>query len=239
MSFNSAKVKALREESLRRGALASPRATPPVVLGDSGGEVIGGSGGGVMDFLMPGGGTASRVESMEDSEEEMFSDDAREVPKEVKTEKEGAVKLTFPICSGEIDLDEQWPWDICEGLIGGVRGSRFCTKLIEGTGLFRCKVASHANHKAELQSGHGYIPSVNDRANTEYAYLEPSVSSSRFPDSINDLADQALSHEEWIAFLTYLPTQEAMEESLYAGQEMAAEALEKSKLLVSFAVTPA
>jgi hypothetical protein len=30
-----------------------------------------------------------------------------------------------------------------------------------------------------------------------------------------------------------------MEESLYAGQDMAAEALEKSKLLVSFAVTPA
>jgi hypothetical protein len=30
-----------------------------------------------------------------------------------------------------------------------------------------------------------------------------------------------------------------MEELLYAGQEMAAEALEKSKLLVSFAVTPA
>jgi hypothetical protein len=106
--------------------------------------------------------------------------------------------------------------------------------------LSRCKVASHANHKAELQSGHGCIPSsVNDRSNTKSAYLEPPVSSNRFLDSINDLADQALSCEEWIAFLTYVPTQEAIKESLYVGQEMAAKALEKSKLLVSFPVTPA
>jgi hypothetical protein len=68
MLFNSAKVKALREESLRRGAMASPWATPPVVLGDSGGEVIGGSGGVCDGFPeIPGGGAASRVESVEDS----------------------------------------------------------------------------------------------------------------------------------------------------------------------------
>jgi hypothetical protein len=80
---------------------------------------------------------------------------------------------------------------------------------------------------------------VNDRSNTQSACLEPSVSSARFPSSINDLAGQALSHEEWIAFLTYLPAEEVMQESSYVGEEMAAEALEKSKLLVSFAVTPA
>jgi hypothetical protein len=68
MSFNSAKVKDLQEESLRQGAVASARATSPVVLGDSGGEVIGGSGGVCDGFPeIPGGGAASRVESVEDS----------------------------------------------------------------------------------------------------------------------------------------------------------------------------
>jgi hypothetical protein len=80
---------------------------------------------------------------------------------------------------------------------------------------------------------------VNDCSNTESAYLVPSVSSAGFPNSINDLAGQVLSHKEWIAFLTYLPTMEVMQESSYVGQEMAAETLEKSKLLVYFAVTPA
>lgn len=114
----------------------------------------------------------------------------------------------------------------CGGFIGGSQGSQFCPKSIEGTGLSWCKVASHANHKAVLQSGHGYIPSVNDQSNTEFAYLESLVSLNQCPGSISNLENQALSHKEWIAFLTYLPTQETREESMYAGQEMAAEALE-------------
>lgn len=88
-----------------------------------------------------------------------------------------------------------------------------------------CGLGSHSTHKAKLQPGHGHIPSVTDRANTE---------------SFNDLAGQALSHEEWLAFLTHLPTADKM---VALGDdvdiEIASEALEKSKLLVSFAVTPA
>jgi hypothetical protein len=45
MSFNPAKVKALRDESRRRGELLSPRPMSPVGLGVSGAEVVGGSGG--------------------------------------------------------------------------------------------------------------------------------------------------------------------------------------------------
>jgi hypothetical protein len=45
MSFNPAKVKALRDASQRRGELASARPLSPVGLGVSGGEVVGGSGG--------------------------------------------------------------------------------------------------------------------------------------------------------------------------------------------------
>jgi hypothetical protein len=180
------------------------------------------------------------VGSVEDSAEEMFSEEARMVDKKnLVKEGDGSVRLIFPLCSGEVGLDEQWTWNLCGGLIGGARSARFCTKSVEGTGLTHCKVASHAIHKAELQEGHSHIPSVNDRANTESACIDPSINSARFPNSINDLAGQALLHNEWIAFLTYLPTEEAMQESSYVGQEMAAEALEKSKLLVSFAVTPA
>jgi hypothetical protein len=51
MSFSHAKVKALREESLRR---ASPETSSFDELGVPGGEVVEGSGGCVMDFLMPG-----------------------------------------------------------------------------------------------------------------------------------------------------------------------------------------
>jgi hypothetical protein len=240
MPFNPAKVKALRDESRRRGELLSPRPISPVGLGVSGGEVVGGSGGGLDFLLTPGGGAASMVGSLEDSVEEMFSEEATMVDKKnLVKEDDGLGRLIFPLCSGEVGLDKQWTWNLCGGLIGGARGTRFCTKSVEGTGLTHCKVASHVIHKAELQEGHGYIPSVNDRANTESAYLDPWVSSACFPNKINDLAGQALLHDEWIAFLTYLPTEEDMQESSYVGQEMAAEALEKSKLLVSFAVTPA
>jgi hypothetical protein len=88
-------------------------------------------------------------------------------------------------------------------------------------------VSSHSTCKAALQEGHGHIPSVNDRSNTESAFLQPYVASARFPNSINDLTDQALSHEEWVAFLTYLPTKEAMQETSDIRLEMAEEALEK------------
>jgi hypothetical protein len=50
-----------------------------------------------------------QVESVEDSEEEVFLDDAKKLPGKVEREREGALKLTFSICSDKIGLDEQWP----------------------------------------------------------------------------------------------------------------------------------
>jgi hypothetical protein len=236
MSFSHAKVKALREASRAREDGASPATSSSVELGVSGGEVVGGSEGGMVDFLMPGGDAASMVDSVE----EMFLENKKAITTgKLSGQQPGAVKLVFPLCTGELDAIEQWPWNVCGGIIGGARGNRFCTKPVEHAESHHCGVASHAMHKAILQEGTGYIPSVNDRSNTESAFLEPVVSASRFPSSINDLANQALSHEEWVTFLTYLPSEDVMQDSEDIGLELAAEALEKSKLLVSFAVTPA
>jgi hypothetical protein len=174
--------------------------------------------------------------------EEVFSEfdhqDGGAVGSGIKTE-EGAVKLIFPLYNQDGEVGEQWPWNVCGGLIGGPRGNRFCTKPVGDSRYPHCGVASHAAHKADLQKGYGCIPSVKDRSNTESAFLSPTLSGWRFPNSINDLANQALSHEEWVAFLSYLPTNEVMEASKDVEVELAAEALEKSKLLVSFAITPA
>jgi hypothetical protein len=232
MSFSHAKVKALRADSVRRGELASPGNVSSVGIGVSGGEVIGGSVGG-LDFLTPGGGAASVVDSVE----EMYSEFDGEVQNPF--DQEGAVKLVFPRMHGEIGLEDDWTWDVCGGLIGGPRGNRFCTKNIADANESHCGVASHAAHKADLKEGHGYIPSANDRSNTESAFLSPTLSGWRFPNSVDDLANQAMSHEQWVAFLAYLPTSKVMQDSSDVGVEIAAEALEKSKLGVSFAVTPA
>jgi hypothetical protein len=70
---------------------------------------------------------------------------------------------------------------VCGGLIGGARGNHFCTKIIRDSAYPHCGVGSHVTHKATLDEGHGYIPSITDRANTESAYLEPSVDAARFP----------------------------------------------------------
>jgi hypothetical protein len=234
MSFSHAKVKALREESLRRGELASPAATsPPVAIGEFGGEGVGGSDGGVMEFLTPGGGAASVVDSVE---EMLFSE--KEAPLNVG--KPDSVKLVFPhYIDGVGGVDEAyWNWNLCGGLIGGPRGNRFCTKSVN-VNYPHCGVASHAMHKAKLGEGCGYIPSVKNRSGSESAFLEPCVTSKRFPSSINDLAQQALSHEEWVAFLTYLPDEDDSQDSNNVRFEATAEALEKSKLMVSFAITPA
>jgi len=169
---------------MRRGELASPATTmSPAVLGASGGEVVGGSGGGFGDFLTPGGGAASVVEGEVESleVEEMFSE-FDEVGSEVEAKREaGAVRLIFPLYNYEEGTEEQWAWNVCGGLIGGPRGTRFCTKIIENLKFPHCGVASHAAHKADLKKGHGYIPSVNDRSNTESAFLSPTLSGERFP----------------------------------------------------------
>jgi hypothetical protein len=119
MLFSHAKAKAQREDSMRRGELASPASLSPDVLGGSGGEVVGGSGGGFGDFLMPGGGAASVVGSAVDSVEieEVFSEfdhqDGGGVRPGIKT-KEGAVKLIFPIYNQDNgEVGEQWLWNVC------------------------------------------------------------------------------------------------------------------------------
>jgi hypothetical protein len=75
MSFSHAKVKALREASRLREEAASPETSLSVGMEVPGGEVVGGSKGG-LDFLMPGGGVASVVDSVE----EMFADEERVSP---------------------------------------------------------------------------------------------------------------------------------------------------------------
>jgi hypothetical protein len=97
--------------------------------------VVGGSVGGFVDFLTPGGGAALVVNSVE----EMFSefDEEGQMP----FDKEGAVKLIFPLVSGEIELDEDWTWDVCGGLIGGPCGNRFCAKNIADTVPLWCSVS--------------------------------------------------------------------------------------------------
>jgi hypothetical protein len=94
-------------------------------------------------------------------------------------------------------------------------------------------------HKAIIEEGHGYIPSVTDRANTESVFLTPSVNAVRFPGIFSELLGQSLTHEERINLLTVLPTVEEMEESTEAGHELVAEGIEKSRHIVSFSVTPA
>jgi hypothetical protein len=232
MSFNYTNVKARLEDSRRRGALRSPGGAPPTVLGGPGGEV-GGSVGCVLGFSTPGG---SRV----DSEEEMFAErESSDQPFSAEKQEKGAVKLVLPLLVGQLGMENEWIWKICGGLIGGARGSRFCTKPINDPRHAHCSVVSHTVHKAPSEEGHGHIPNVLDRGNTELAFLEPSVDPARYPGVFTELLGQSLSREEWIASITILPTVREMEESTKIGHEMVAEVMEKARYVVSFAVTPA
>jgi hypothetical protein len=179
----------------------------------------------VLDFLTPGGGIALVVDSVE----EMFFEDRRRVAEVQKSGKEGAVKLVFSLCTGEVRGDEQRAWNVCGGLIGGPCGNRFCTKPMKDATCLHCGVALHATYKAPLQEGHGYIQSFSDRSNAESAFFEPYVAPGWFLNSISDLAGQALTQEEWIAFLTYLSKEGIMQEADESNdQDLEAEAFEKS-----------
>jgi hypothetical protein len=58
-------------------------------------------------------------------------------------------------------MEDEWPWNICGGLIGGARGSRSCTKPFNDPRHTHCGVVwSHTVHKAPLEEGHGCIPNV-------------------------------------------------------------------------------
>jgi hypothetical protein len=117
MSFSHATVKALGEASRLREESASPETSLSVGMEVPGGEVVGGSEGG-LDFLMPGGGVVSVVDSVEES----FAEEERVSPVE-KVENQGAVKLMFLHPTQEVGSNNRWNWNICGGLIGGARGN--------------------------------------------------------------------------------------------------------------------
>lgn len=238
MSFDYAKIKALRDGSQARGAARSPAGS--VLSGELGvlGGEVGGSGGGLMDLSAQGDGAGG---SILDSEEEMFVNlEAKRLDViGLKRESADAVKLVFPLVTGQVGVDDAWPWNVCGGLIGGPRGNRFCTKIISSPSHPHCGVGSHAAHKATISEGHGYIPSVTGRSNVESAYLTPSIAAARFPSAFSEILGQCLTHEQWIASFTVLPTEEEMERSGEVGSELMSEVVERSKHIVSFAVTPA
>jgi hypothetical protein len=208
------------------GALLSPGSLSSAeVLGVSGGEVGGSAGG--MGFSAAGEGARSMV----DSKEEMFD----EIEAKLSTAQEKvAVRLVFPLLTGQIGLEEQWLWNVCGGLIGGARGNHFCTKPVKDRRYSHCGVGSHTLHKANLEEGHGYIPSMTDRSNTESAFLEPSVNAARFPGAFTEVLGQSLSHDEWLASFTVLPTVEEMDKSTEVGHELMTEVTECQAYIYTF-----
>jgi hypothetical protein len=161
-----------------------------------------------------------------DSEEELFDGVSINPPAAAEKQEKDKVNLVFPLLSGSLGIEGEWPLNICGGLIGGAS-------------LSHCGVGSHAVHKAIIDEGHGYIPSVTNRANTESVFLTPLVNAVCFPGAFSELLGQSLTHEEWINSLTVFPTVKEMEESTEVGHEMVAEVMEKSRHIVSFSVTPA
>jgi hypothetical protein len=80
-----------------------------------------------------------------------------------------------------VKVEEEWPWNMCGGVIRGARGNHFCTKMRNNPAYTHCGVVSDVAHKTDLMEGHGYtIPSVTDHSNTASAYLEPTVDAGRF-----------------------------------------------------------
>jgi hypothetical protein len=66
----------------------------------------------MMDFPTPSGYAAAVVDSVE----EMFSVDKRRMESALENGNDNSVKLVFPLTMGEVDLDIQWPWNVCGGL---------------------------------------------------------------------------------------------------------------------------
>jgi hypothetical protein len=239
MSFNHANVKARQEESRRRAQCAttgSVSPVSPVVLGVPGGEFEG---------SVVGWDVSTPVEGddfWEDSDEEEMLDklETKLPTSPAEKQEKKAVTLVFPLLAGQFGADNEWPWNLCGGLIDGAKGNRFYTKTISDPTCPHCGIGSHAAHKATLKEGHGYIPSVTDRANAESAYLDPSVDADRCPGAFSVLLRRLSSYEEWIASFTALtPTVEEMKLSTEVAPELVAEAMEKSSHVVSFAITPA
>jgi hypothetical protein len=190
MSFNFANVKVCAEASRCRGELRSPGALVSLELGVPGGE-NGGSVGGVgsvgsvgLIFSSPHVGVSSPV----DSEEELFEGVSINPPSTAEKQEKDKVNLVFPLLTGALGGEGEWPWNVCGGLIGGARDNRFCTKPpIRDPRHGHCGVSSHDVHKAIIEEGHGYIPSVTNRANTESVFLNPSVNAVRFPGAFSEL----------------------------------------------------
>jgi hypothetical protein len=66
---------------------------------------------GGVGFSMPGEGIGYMV----DSEEEMFSGVKSFQQSAAEKQEKDAVKLVFPLLTGQLGVEEQWPWNICGG----------------------------------------------------------------------------------------------------------------------------
>jgi hypothetical protein len=235
-----AKLLAIQERGRQAQAL---KVRPPEMVDGPAGEVLGGSGGGFNPgFTTPGGGAGSVVYS----EDEERSEEVRRSLKARKDATEGedteeAVALVFP--SGdrlERQLDDNWRWSICGGLIGGAKGgNRFCVKTLYPGGPCHCGTGSHAQKKAELVEGFGYIPSNGDRANTRSAFLVPTIDTRGLPVAYLESLQTSLTPSQWVSFFAVLPTESEMGSEDEDHQEIAAAIVTKASRGVSFAYTPA
>jgi hypothetical protein len=235
-----AKLLAIQEKG--RQAQAS-KSRPPAMVGGPAGEVFGGSGGGLdPGFTTPGGGGVSVVYS----EDEERSEEVRRILKARKDATQGqdteeAVSLIFPsIDRLERQLDDNWCWSICGGLIGGAKGgNRFCVKTLYPGGPCHCGTGSHAQKKADLVEGFGYIPSNGDRANTMSAFLVPTIDTRGLPVAYLESLQTSLTPSQWVSFFAVLPTESEMSSGEEDHQEIAAAIITKASRGVSFAYTPA
>jgi hypothetical protein len=207
------------------------------------GGVFGGSGCGVAPgFTTAGGGGVSVAYSEEEerSGEDIRGRDFKKVAAEGEDTEE-AIALVFPTVNKLAhQLDDDWCWSICGGLIGGAKGSnRFCVKSLYNGGPCHCGTGSHSQKKAELVEGFGYIPSNGDRANTRSAFLVPTIDTRGLPIAYLESLQTSLTPLQWVSFFAVLPTQSEMASGEEDHQEIAAAIVTKASRGVSFAYTPA
>jgi hypothetical protein len=129
-------------------------------------------------------------EDEDDADEDMFGgdDDDKKFSAKASTsggDSEDPVALVFPTTDREEEAaEDNWPWSVCGGLIGGAMGAnRFCIKPLEDGGLRHFGLGSHAQKKAALVEGFGYIPNNGDRLNTRSAFLNPTVDARSLPEA--------------------------------------------------------
>jgi hypothetical protein len=184
--------------------------------------------------------------SEEYSEEERFGEE-RSIgeTKQIRSDGEDteeAVALVFPTIDRlEQQVDDNWCWSICGGLIGGAKGSnRLCVKTRYDGSPSHCGVGSHSQRNAYLVEGFGYIPSNGDRANTRSAFISPTIDTRGLPMAYLESLQTSLTPSQWVSFFAVLPTESEIASAGKGNhQEIAAAIVTKASRGVSFAYTPA